>query len=249
MDIKFLGTNGWYATSSGNTVCSVIFAKDRLIVLDAGDGFYKVAAEAEKTGIKKIDVFLSHIHLDHVIGLHALPMLKKGTEVDIFVDYSYLARLKALLDHPYTANLEQLHAKVRIIPISVGQSPLPYVADVKHLEHADPCLGYRFNIEGKTIAYCTDSGPHRNIEVLAHDADLLITECGLMPGGKSNPEWPHMSPEDAARAAKAAGVKKLVLTHFRVDYTDQQKRKKAEASARTIFGNTIAAHDGLELSF
>jgi ribonuclease BN (tRNA processing enzyme) len=249
MKIKFLGTNGWYATKSGNTICSVIFAKDRLVVLDAGDGFHKVAEEAEKAGIKKIDVFLSHVHLDHVIGLHALPKFRKGTDVDIFVDYAYLSRLKALLDHPYTASLGQLHARVRVIPLSVGHSPIPYLADVKHLEHADPCLGFRFSIEGKKIAYCTDSGPHRNIEVLADNADILITECGLMPGEKSNPEWPHMSPEDAARSAKAADAKKLALTHFKVDYTDQNKRKKAEAAARRIFKSTFAAHDGLVLSF
>jgi hypothetical protein len=50
-------------------------------------------------------------------------------------------------------------------------------------------------------------------ELLAQDADLLITECSHKLG-VSNPAWPRMTPQDAADIARQAGAKCLALTHF-----------------------------------
>lgn len=70
MRIIFLGTNGWYDTSAGNTVCTLIIAKDFYIILDAGNGLYKI--DRHITNGNPVFLFLSHFHLDHIIGLHIL---------------------------------------------------------------------------------------------------------------------------------------------------------------------------------
>jgi ribonuclease BN (tRNA processing enzyme) len=119
---------------------------------------------------------------------------------------------------------------------------------IKSLIHSPFCLGYRFEIDGKKIAYCPDTGICKNFLELAKNADLLITECSLKSGQKSK-EWPHLNPEEAAKTAKRAGVKKLVLTHFSSKYYKTLKeRKDAQKIAKTIFKNTIAAFDNLEIS-
>jgi len=70
--VTFLGTNGWFDTQTGNTISILIESSRFYIVLDAGIGIYKLNEYAKKK--KPVYVFLSHFHLDHVVGLHTLPM-------------------------------------------------------------------------------------------------------------------------------------------------------------------------------
>ena len=75
----------------------------------------------------------------------------------------------------------------------------------------------------------------------------MIAECSSKPD-RSVLKWPHLRPEDSARVAKEANVKRLVLTHFDAHlYQTLDDRKKAEAAAKRIFRKTIAAYDGLEI--
>jgi len=248
MKLFFLGTNGWFATRTGNTVCAAIEFRDRLIVLDAGDGFSKLPALMSRLRLKRADVFLSHVHIDHAAGLHTLPLMPRGMRIRIFVHKSYLSALKLLLSHPYTASLSEQWAKVTLHPFSTGINRMPYAVRALPLDHADPCFGFRFSLEGKEIAYCTDTGQCKNFGRLAAGADLLITECTLPPGAKTMPAWPHLSPDAAAREAATAGVKRLILTHFDAKQPNGAAvRKAAQAAARKIFPRTIAAKDGMEL--
>lgn len=259
MRIIFLGTNGWYASpKTGNTTCALIETADRNIVLDAGDGFAWLSEHATDRK-KPIDVFLSHFHIDHVAGLHMLPKIGKGARVRIFVQPKGKKAIMRLLDHPYTASPYEQFAKVSVHELAKGKNTISdrqgrYEVHVAPLVHADPCIGFRFALNGKdgkrTVAYCTDTGPCKNYLKLAKGADLLITECGLLPGAKTNPEWPHLSPESAAGLAKEAGCKKLVLTHFAAHhYKSMEMRDTAQRAAAKIFPAAIAAKDGMAIGF
>lgn len=245
MKIRFLGTNGWYANKMGNTVCTAILAKDRMIVLDAGDGFYKAADLAAKAGLGKVDVFISHLHLDHCAGLHMLAKFGKGTHVRIFIEESQEEKLRLLVSRPFTADLAEqsiIHAPVEIVPFKAGKKTEYFFS--LPLAHPEPTFGFRMELEGKTIAYCLDSGPCAGLIELAKEADVLITECSFLPGTKINPKWPHMNPELAAMQAKEAGAKKLVLTHFGAEeYKMHADREVAGVEAKKIFQNTVIAYD------
>lgn len=116
------------------------------------------------------------------------------------------------------------------------------------LVHADPCFGYRFEIDGKVITYCTDTGPCENFNTLAQDADILITECSLLPGEEIPSHWPHMSPDAAAEIAKKSNCKKLFLTHFIPNkYTTLESRDHAQVAARKIFIESYAAKDDMQI--
>ncbi len=246
MKLKFLGTNGWFSTKTGDTPCVAVFAKGRLIVFDAGNGFSKIAEVCEAAGVKKIDVFLSHLHLDHVEGLHTLPKIPGGITVRIYAPKQYLKPLALLLDHPFTAPPKILKSDVKILPFEGTPKGAPYKISTLPLVHADPCFGYRLEIDGKTIAYCTDTGPCENFLKLAKNSDLLITECSLLPGTEISKFWPHLNPETAAALAKKSGAKKLALSHFDANkYRSRALRKAALEKAKRTFKNTIAAKDGL----
>lgn len=249
MKIVFLGTSGWYASAAGNTQCIAAVLEGRAIVFDAGDGLFRLKALCEKHRVFNVDILLSHIHLDHIIGLHILPMLDSRFVVRIFAKSAYLPHLRRLLRHPFTLPLGKNKAKATLHGLRPGKNRLACNALALPLVHADPCLGFRLELSGKTISYCTDTGPCKNILRLAKDADMLITECSLAPGAKLPKDWPHLSPQMAARLAKSANARMLVLSHFESrTYPGRPDRAKALAASRKIFKNTVASTDGLELS-
>lgn len=96
----------------------------------------------------------------------------------------------------------------------------------------DPAVGYRFDYKGRSIVISGDTAASPNIVRNARRADLLLHEAlqpamvapmtrALAAHGQANTAQItrdilnyHASPEDAARAANAAQVRQLVLTHL-----------------------------------
>jgi ribonuclease BN (tRNA processing enzyme) len=116
------------------------------------------------------------------------------------------------------------------------------------LIHPVPCLGFRLEIDGKVITYCTDTGICENAIILARHADLLITECGLKPGGES-PGWPHLNPENAIQIARQAHAKRLALMHFGAEvYRTLAERFELRQQFKKEWPDLIVATDDLIIS-
>lgn len=94
---------------------------------------------------------------------------------------------------------------------------------------------------GRRIVYCTDTRPTANSVTLAKDADVLIHEStyGEELTIEAHERF-HSTATGAARIAREANVRKLILTHFSVRYRDVAPLVD---EARVIFPNTEAAHD------
>jgi ribonuclease Z len=95
--------------------------------------------------------------------------------------------------------------------------------------------------KGRRIAYCTDTRPCDTAIELARDADVLIHESTY--GEELTAEADarlHSTAAGAARIAAAAGVGRLILTHFSTRYGDVTPLVE---QARAIFPNTEAASD------
>lgn len=251
----FLGTNGWYATKDGNTVCTVIDAPQAYIVLDAGDGIHRLDSVVREN--KPVHLYLSHFHLDHIAGLHIMAKFNFKGGMSIFGQKGAKKALAALIAHPFTTEFSEIRTTVRVKELAAGSHNIKgkggsYKVTCLPLTHADPCFGYRFKILSggsvKTIAYCTDTGPCKNYLKLARGADLLISEATMLPSYKVDRFWPHLSPVIAAKLAKEAGCRKLALMHFGANiYLGMKARRMAQKVARKIFANTIAAKDGMEI--
>ena len=240
MKVVFFGTNGWYDTKTGSTPCVLIETFDRYIVLDAGFGFYKVKKYVKTE--KPVSLFISHLHYDHLIGLHTLPIFKLPQGIDIYANKAIMKGLRSFLRRPYTSPALLLSTKVRFHAVT-DDSGSPVKFETAKLRHSVPCHGYRFYIEGKMITYCTDTGLCNSLKKLAKNADLFITECAMAPQDKS-PNLFHITPQTAALIAKESEAKKLALCHFDpAKYPTLDSRKLAEKAASSIFNNTIAAND------
>lgn len=245
MKVTFLGTNGWYDTETGNTPCVLIETEETFIVCDAGFGFYKLKRHVLSE--KPVRLFISHLHYDHIIGLHTLPIFKLPQGLDVYAHKTVIAGLRSFLKRPFTSPPVFLPTKLRFHAIT-GASSTPIKFEMARLRHSVPCYGYSFNVDGKRISYCTDTGVCGNLKKLAKRADLLIMECAMAPGDKP-PNLFHVTPESAASVAREAGVKKLALFHFDPGkYPSMESRRRAEDAARAIFKDTVAANDDTVIS-
>ncbi|MHA1884189.1 MAG: ribonuclease Z, partial [Promethearchaeota archaeon] len=198
MKIVFLGTNGWYANSLGNTSSILIDSEEYYIVLDAGDGIHKIDSIINDT--KPIILLLSHLHLDHIIGLHAVAKFPFTQEINIYGYKGTKKRITQIINHPFSSPFTNLPLKIQLHDINEGIYDFGFPVTCKLLLHADPCMGYRMEIENKIITYCTDTGVCPNLYDLAKNADLFITECSYKPG-QDEWGWPHLKPEEAAEIA------------------------------------------------
>lgn len=246
MKIVFLGTNGWFDTKTGNTICILIETKNEYIILDAGNGLYK-ADQYIKDDRKPIYLFLSHFHYDHTIGFHLLAKFKFKQGLNICVNKGQIDLLNHVISKDFTLAIDRLPFKVATTEITPGIPYPPILENALILSHPVPCLGFRFNLGGKIICYIADTGPCENSIILAKNSDLLITECAFKVGHAID-VWPHLDPALAANIAKQANVKKLVLVHFDAEeYKTLKERQTAQRQARKIFKNTISAKDGMEV--
>lgn len=244
MKITFLGTNGWYDTGTGNTSCVLVETDACYIIFDAGSGFRK--ARDLVLPDKPAFLFISHLHLDHLIGLHTLPLFRFTQGIDIYAGPRENILLRGFLKRPFTSPPLLLKTKLRFHALD-GNTRFPFEFEMRRLRHSVPCYGYRIGYQGRSVAYCTDTGECRNLARLARGADLLITECSMSPGDKP-PKLFHLTPEAAAHAARSSGAKRLALFHFDPQkYPGLGSRKRAEDAARKIFPNTVAANDGAEI--
>jgi ribonuclease BN (tRNA processing enzyme) len=246
MRVVFLGTNGWYDTETGNTVSTLIDSDPWKILLDAGNGLRRIG-EPLGDGGHPVHLFLSHFHLDHMAGLHILGRLSFPGGLSIWGQPGTRETLATFLAAPFTVPCRNLPFTVRIHDLTEGTHRLPFPVTCRYLPHASPCFGYRFELGGRTIAYCTDTGPSDAVVQLARDADLLIAESALRPGQQSE-GWPHLNPEMAVALAKASGARRLALTHFDAwAYRTLEERARAGEEVRESFPNLTIATDGLVL--
>lgn len=101
-------------------------------------------------------------------------------------------------------------------------------------------------VQGKRVAYITDTEICDNCYVLAEDADVLISEATHASDLAEKAEkYKHLTAKDAGLIASKSGVKKLVLTHFSGRYKTTQE---IQDDVGVVFDNVVCAHDFLKMT-
>ena len=245
MKVTFLGTNGWFDTPAGNTVSVLIRSENYDIIFDAGNGIAK--ADQYITQDRPAFLFLSHMHIDHIAGLHTLCKFRFRKGLTVFTQQGTREQLETFVNEPYTVPFSLLPFKNEVHELSPGTHLVPFNVTCLPLVHPAPCFGYRLELDDRVIAYCTDTGVCDNAVTLARNADLLITECGLKPE-ESSPDWPHLNPQDAISIAKKAHAKRLALVHFGAEvYKTVEERKVVQDEFERLCPGLIAATDGMQV--
>jgi ribonuclease BN (tRNA processing enzyme) len=241
--IVFLGTNGWYDTDTGNTLCILINTCSCTIILDAGNGIAKLNSYVDFD--KPAYLFLSHFHFDHIVGLHTICKYNFSQGLWICGQEGTASILGKILDAPFTAPIKDFQFITQFIEFPADKGEFPFSVVSLPLLHKSLTLGYRFEVDDKIITFCGDTGYCDNSVKLAENADLLITECAFQ-SGQENDDWPHLNPETAARIANESKAKRLALVHFDAEiYRTIEDRKNAQEAAQKIFPETVATIDDM----
>src|SRR2546422_11533633 len=83
--LTILGGGGWFPAQGRQTACALLRLGDAAILIDAGTGVGRFAERPELLdGVRRLDILLTHFHLDHVCGLAYLPSLNRCEETMIW---------------------------------------------------------------------------------------------------------------------------------------------------------------------
>jgi phosphoribosyl 1,2-cyclic phosphodiesterase len=280
MRIRIWGCRGSIASPGpdtvrygGNTSCiEVCLSDDTRIVLDAGTGARPLGIELMRDPPKRIDLLLTHLHVDHVEGLTAFePIWSLGIELHVWGPSSPVAslddRLATYFSPPlFPVHLSEVPAKTIFHdasdrePWSIGSATV--WSDP--IMHAGSTVGYRIeDADGAVLTYLTDHEPAlgSNLETmpgewisgfgLASGADVLIHDCQYTPDEyEERVGFGHSSTEHAASFASRAGAGRLVLFHHDPWHTDDElEGMRADVLGRLDVDpdRCLIAAEGMEL--
>lgn len=232
----------------GDTACIEIDLGDRVIVLDAGSGIVGLGRALIDRPAGPLDLFISHAHMDHIIGLPFFaPLFAPDREVTLwFAGTEGAPDAEALLDTlvqppllPFTRAAFRCKLALRQLP-RAGSVVLETGCEVSTvaLNHPGGNTGIKVAAAGRSLAYCCDFEPDggtadADLRGFLSGSDMAVLDTTYTP--EEYPEhrgYGHSDWMQSGAAARAAGVGLLGLFHHAPDRTDDALRHIARAAAQ-----------------
>ena len=267
MKVTFWGTRGSIAAAGpatqrygGNTSCVQVAAADgTCLVLDAGTGI-RGLGETLGPDIGRVDILLSHLHMDHIQGLGFFqPLFRDGLEAHIWgppsATQDLRGRLSRYLSPPlFPVRLRDLDSHVELHnapdePTRIGAFEVTSDAVI----HPGPTVGYRVTGDGATVAYLPDHEPALGVasfpgrpswtsgHAIAQGVDLLIHDAQYFADERADRlGWGHSSTTEAAAFAVQAGARHLAVFHHDPAHDD--------ATLDRLVAEVAAAAPGIPVS-
>ena len=247
--LKVLGTRGSMATNRVDqaiygraTSCYMVRAGEETVFLDAGNGLLSAPVEFPRPP----HIVLSHLHLDHLLGLGMYPRLSiKGLKTSIHVPAPRGKDPAKILERVYSppfwpVSLDSYDGDVRILPLSfplqIGE------LTVEGIPGSHPGCNYiiKLSWQHKSIVYASDyeyekTSFLRLIE-LAKDADLVLYDGQYSTDElKYRRGFGHSSAEHALELLDRCGARFMWIVHHDPQRTDAE----LHAMAAQIFRKNV----------
>ena len=275
MRVTLWGTRGSVARAGMDTVryggdtsvVEVEGADGTRLILDGGSGMMRVTPGLGAY-CERIDVLLTHLHMDHIQGLGFFYPLRDPTiDTHIWGPVSTTMdlgeRLGRYLSPPlFPVRLRNLRA-LQLHDVGPGSFEIgPFTVSADLICHPGPTLGYRIEENGKSLAYLPDHEPAlghrtfpnaiewtsgfdliREVDLLIHDAQYTEEEYEGRVG------WGHSTLDQAADLAAQAGVATLVTFHHDPEHSDEmldgllQEARKRDLPVELVPGRAGAAFE------
>ncbi|NQU40445.1 MAG: MBL fold metallo-hydrolase [Lentisphaerae bacterium] len=225
----------------GDTTCFSLETEEGLLVIDTGTGLRHVTQElADRADLPPITVLLTHLHMDHLIGLPSFtPLYSSHAQIRFMADPnregSWKNALRAFMRKPYwpiglneaDANLEfdslpEAEPSMTIYGVTVTWCAIP---------HPQQCVAYRLESPECSVVIATDveftpGAIPDDFVAFCRGARHLIFDAHFTPAEIAHYKgWGHSTWEVGVELAKAADIARLVLTHH------SPKRRDAEVDA------------------
>lgn len=246
MKLVLLGTTGYHPNDRRQTACLML--PELGVLLDAGTGIYRARPLIET---ETLDIFLTHAHLDHCIGLTFLFDVLHEKDVQRVTVHGEKEKLKAIREHLFSELLFPVLPPIDMQTIA-SSVELPQGGKLTHfpLEHPGGSIGYRLDWPDHSMAYVTDTVAKMDADYVEKIAgvDLLIHECYFGDDMQEHAQLTgHSCLTPVVEVAKKADVGRLVLVHINPLFEDDSALDIA--GAKKIFKNVEIGTDGLVLEF
>ncbi|MCK4919432.1 MAG: hypothetical protein KAS71_00210 [Bacteroidales bacterium] len=244
--IKLHGTNGWFETENGKTSCVGVYTDNCVIILDIGTGFRDV--DPNDTKDRQMYLFISHLHLDHIYGLHLLS-LHSPSCLKIYIPEDLMEHFVAISKEPFVKSIENMEYPVEIVGIKPNWYYETFFSfQALSLVHNTTAFCYRLDISNKSISYSVDTKLCENVYKISENADVFICDAALKSNDNADGKF-HMKINEAFKVASKSNVKLLILTHFgALRYKSIKERELEAQSAESEFNNYIVGIDGKEIT-
>ena len=113
------------------------------------------------------------------------------------------------------------------------------------MDHGIECVGFRVAQAGCVAVFAIDTCPSPEVVENARGAGLLVHEAyGLEDTAEHTHALGHSTAAEAGEVARAANVRRLVLTHLRAKRFVEPRSLAAEA--KSAFGGPVEAAGDLD---
>lgn len=264
------------ATYGGATSCVEIEGGDgSFTVCDMGSGLREfglsATARAARDGRPKVfNIFLSHMHWDHIMGFpFFVPAFDPDAKIVIHGGHpdieTAMRRQQEQISFPVAFDWLSADISFRtLVPGETYRIAGFEVALIKQY-HSYDSYGFRFRDAAGTIVYSTDSEHKADdmegeaaFEAFFRDADLVIfdTMYSLGDAVTMKADWGHSSNLVAVDICQGAAVRRLALFHHEPTYTDDDIARMHDETIRYEELNrqgrpaldVLCAYDGLEVA-
>lgn len=243
--VTVVGCQGPYPGPSGATSGFLVEAAGFRLLLDCGSGV--LAALQAFCRPEELDaVLLTHLHEDHMADVGVLGYALQTEAAQ--------GRFTGALPLYATHRPEDAYARLGwkgfldVRPLDPDDPPEaleigPLRATFARTVHAWPCLAVRLEHAGRAFAYSADTGWTDAVPRLAAGADVFLCEASFL-----EPEVPgqgpgHLTGRQAGEMARAAGARRLYLTHVYPRF----EPARLVAQAREVFPAAEACWSGLRI--
>ena len=216
----------------GNTSCFSLQYGDGILCFDAGSGLIDMSSQI--SGIRRLDILISHVHIDHILGLYNLSSFAIP-EIHLYGEArrgnSFRSQLEGIIGKPYwPVDLDDLPTQVYIHEIAPGEQYRLPRTDCDGIRittlrgcHPNGSLLYRAEFNGTSVTYALDCEMNpsmfERLKRFSQGSDLLIWDASYIETDK-HPGWGHSTWTEGLDLARSAGVKQVLMTHYSREYTD-----------------------------
>ena len=260
-------------TFGGNSSCVELkSAGTPRVLLDIGSGGRQagIAALRELKGAAgEYHIFLSHPHWDHIMGFPFFaPAYIPGNRIRIYgchAEIEHALRLQQAAPC-FPVELSTMAADIEFVRLQPDRvyELAGYRVTAKAQAHGGDSYGYRFERNGRTVVYSTDS-EHKLDDTAAtmgfieffRGADLVIFDAmySLADSISVKADWGHSSNVVGVELCQMAQVKQLALFHHEPAYDDamieqlwRESQRLEEITRENHRLEVTAAYDGLEIA-
>lgn len=249
MRIELLGSGGYHPSERRHTAC--VLVADHGLMLDAGTGAFRVHDRLAGVALPggRLDVVLTHAHLDHIVGLTFLIGLRDANGPVETVVHAAPDKIEAIERHLLADAVFPVPPVSRFEPLGerlgLGTGA---VLSTFPLDHPGGSLGVRVDVaseDEKSLAYVTDTTAPtaetirriEGVDLLLHEAYFDDTKAEFAA------ETGHCTTSQAVGTAVKAQAGLLVMMHLNPRATEAEEAA-ARADAQVIRPDAEYGRDG-----